>query len=700
MSQFRLWCVVLLVSVFSVSAAAGTVTGDLKVWHKVTVSFDGPDTGEQAVPNPFTDYRLDVMFRGPSGQHIFVPGYYAADGHAAETSADAGNQWRVHFLPEQAGQWTYRASFRTGKDVALSDDPTAGEPVDDVDGQEGTFTVEPTDKKLPDFRARGLLCYRGERYLQFAGTDIGKPFQNNDYFLKCGVDAPENLLAYADFDGAFKSDGVSDELIKTWAPHVRDWRDGDPQWQNGKGKGLIGALNYLAAEGLNAVSFLTMNIEGDDKNVFPYTDTNERFRLDVSRLAQWEIVFEHADTLGLFLHFKTQETENDQLLDGGALGPQRRLYYRELIARFAHHPALNWNLGEENTNTTEQVKQFSAYFDRHDPYHHPVVLHTYPDQKEKVYGPLLGAEPGLDGVSLQTNFADFRAVHRDVLEWVLRSAAAGKPWVVSCDEPGDAQHALVPDTDDPTHDNARTNALWGAVTAGGAGLEWYFGYDHAQSDLTCQDFRSRDDFWDQCRFMLEFFKNNQIPFWEMSSDDDLLTGTDGYCLQKPSMVYVVFLKTATGAKLKLPEGGYSVGWYNPRTGGGLQTGSVTTLTGGEGVSLGTPPNTPDKDWEVLVKKLTFAGRWQGSGVDSEGNAFTFGAEVVALGEERYRMLVLDRLGSQNEPLHVMDGVLTHGRFDYTADKGLYTGSGTLAGDVFEGYYKGPVDGDFTMQRVR
>lgn len=46
------------------------------------------------------------------------------------------------------------------------------------------------------------------------------------------------------------------------------------------------------------------------------------------------------DKLGLMLHVVTQETENDRLLDGGEPGFERKLYYRELIARFAHHPAL------------------------------------------------------------------------------------------------------------------------------------------------------------------------------------------------------------------------------------------------------------------------------------------------------------------------------------------------------------------------
>ena len=36
------------------------------------------------------------------------------------------------------------------------------------------------------------------------------------------------------------------------------------------------------------------------------------------------------------------------------LGRNGKLYCRELIARFGHNLALNWNLGEENTQTTEQ----------------------------------------------------------------------------------------------------------------------------------------------------------------------------------------------------------------------------------------------------------------------------------------------------------------------------------------------------------
>lgn len=209
-----------------------------------------------------------------------------------------------------------------------------------------------------------------------------------------------------------------------------------------------------------------MNINGDDKNVFPYISDNtggDRQRIDVSKTAQWEVVFEHADKIGLYLHFKTQETENDQLLDGGALGDERKFYYRELVARFGHHLALNWNLGEENTNTNNERKAFSDFFKQLDPYKHPVVVHTFPGSKQQVYGPLLGY-PSFDGASLQSGV---NSVFSDTKDWVSQSAASGKKWIVANDEQGSANTGIKPDIDDPDHDDVRETVLWGNIMAGG-----------------------------------------------------------------------------------------------------------------------------------------------------------------------------------------------------------------------------------------
>ncbi len=117
----------LLLLVFAALSAGQQISGELKQWHDVTLTFDGPATSESAEPNPFLFYRLNVTFAKGSRKYV-VPGYYAADGNAAETSAKSGNKWRVHFVPDETGEWTYSVSFRSGAEVAASLDSNAGQP--------------------------------------------------------------------------------------------------------------------------------------------------------------------------------------------------------------------------------------------------------------------------------------------------------------------------------------------------------------------------------------------------------------------------------------------------------------------------------------------------------------------------------------------------------------------------------------------
>ena len=582
-------CGILLLGLLCRQLWAADIGGELKKWHRITLTFHGPETSEAADPNPFLYYRLNVKFvHHKTGRSYVVPGYFAADGDAANTSADAGNKWRVHFAPDERGLWKYTVSFRQGQNVAVSEATEAGKPWKPLDGSSGSFTITATDKTGRDFRGKGMLRYAGKHHLRFAET--------GEFFLKCGADAPENFLAYADFDGDFKTDGHKDDLIKTWEPHIKDWKPGDPTWKNGKGKGIIGAINYLASEGMNVFSFIPMNIGGDDRNVFPYTTYDERWRMDVSRLAQWETVFEHADKIGMYLHFKTLETENELLLDNGDLGPQRKLYYRELIARFSHHLALNWNLGEEiNDASHEQKVAWADYFWTHDPYQHHIVIHNMGDP----HYDLLGDASALTGFSLQTSKPDFSQVHRRTRDYIDRSVASGKPWVVACDEPGDASHGLITDEEDLTRDNARKNALWGNFMAGGAGVEWYFGYKHPHSDLTCQDYRTREKMWTQCRYALEFFRRQEIPFWDMKCEDELTSNQDDYVLCKSGEIYLVYLKHDGKVELDVTNGNFKYGWFNPRTADGLDSLLHTgSLDAGRRIEVAAP----DKDdWLLVIK---------------------------------------------------------------------------------------------------
>ncbi|MBX7255123.1 MAG: DUF5060 domain-containing protein [Candidatus Hydrogenedentes bacterium] len=549
-----------------------SLSGELRKWRPVTLTFHGPDTSETAAQNPFADYRLTVRF-SHEGRTVAVPGFFAADGDAAESGAESGSVWKAIFVPDEQGKWEYVAEFRTAPGIAVASEDEKGQPAD-FDGTTGSFEVGPIDKNAPGFLAKGMLCNLGSRYPQFVET--------KEYFIKGGADSPENVLAFADFDGTTPT--------HRFDPHAGDWKEGDPTWRGGKGKNLIGALNYLASKGVNSVYFLTMNVGGDGNDVWPWAGATDRSRFDCSKLDQWEIVFSHMDRLGLMLHVVQQEQENDQLLDGGDLGPERRLYYRELVARFAHHPALVWNLGEENTNTDEQRKAFAEYTRSLDPYDHPIVVHTYPSEYENIYRPLLGFA-AIDGPSLQ--IANMKTTHDETLKWVSESARSGHPWMVCLDEIGPPDIGVKPDSEDPAHDDVRRFALWGNLMAGGAGCEWFF-----QPDVGCEDWRSRDAMWDLTRIALTFFQRD-IPFVEMEAHDELVHGGNAWCLAKPGDVYAVYAATPAECRIKLAPGEYDLFWYDPRKGGALQKGGV--IRGGESRELGTPPADGDKDWAAVIR---------------------------------------------------------------------------------------------------
>lgn len=589
-----------------------TISGELRQWHKVTLTLDGPAAAETDVaPNPFTDYDFTVTFTHESGTPSYrVPGYFAADGNAAETSATAGDQWRAHLSPDRIGTWNYTIAFHHGTDAAVGAPGAALKP---FDGLSGKFRIARSNRTGRDFRAHGRLEYVGKHHLQFAGT--------GDYFLKAGADAPETLLAYADFDGTVAlKPGVP---LKTWQPHRGDWRRGNPTWQDGKGKGLIGAINYLAAKGMNAFSFLTYNAGGDGDNVWPFVARDDKFHYDCSKLDQWGIVFDHGTSLGMFLHFKLSEMENsgarpqdNVALDEGETGRERKLYLRELVARFGHALALNWNLGEENSQSVAQQRDMAQFIADIDPYHHLIVTHTPGawSGHQKIYPHLLGDQSALTGASLQTRYIE--DTHRFVQHWVSASAAAGKPWVVNNDEqalggtgvPPDPGYSDYVQTEGPTIHDIRRYALWGTLMGGGGGVEYYFGYKHPQSDLDAEDWRSRERSWDYARYALEFFTTHKIPFAEMASADELVRNpehnNERYCLTNPGSLYLVYLPHGGDVELDLraTDGTFSLQWFNPRLGPPLESTAITQVKAGGYVTLGLPPSSSEEDWLAVVTK--------------------------------------------------------------------------------------------------
>jgi hypothetical protein len=568
--------------------ASAIVSGDLEKWHPLTLSFAGPDASEtDESPNPFLDYRLTVTFTGPGGQTYDVPGFFDGDGEGDGN----GGVWRVRFSPDQAGTWSYQASFRSGPNVAVDLSPTAGTPTS-FDGASGTLDVAERDPTAPGFLKWGRLEYVGEHYLKFG---------EGPYWLKGGADSPENLLGYSGFDN-------TPQARHTFSPHARDWQTGDPLFNTSgaadDGKGLVGALNYLSSQGVNSIYFLPMNIGGDGRDTSPYVSvsswagstSNDNEHFDISKLRQWESAFAHAQEKGIHLHFVLNEAEeaNKMELDDATLGTERKLFYREMVARFGHHNALQWNVSEEYNYkyplSPDKVKAFAGYVQQIDPYDHPITVHNQANP-DGAWAPFLGdSRFSMTAFQYAGSVAGYGS---EVQEWRQKSASAGRPIPISMDELATAT---------PTNDNEQRKAiLWPTYLSGGQ-LEWFV----KEEDRTLEDFRRYEELWTYTRHARTFMEQN-LPFWEMAPQDGLLSGESsdyggGQVFAKAGQVYAVYLPnaTSTGAlDLSGVSGNFQKSWYNPRT--GQFEGATQTISGGGKRSLGKPPSSASSDWVVLLK---------------------------------------------------------------------------------------------------
>jgi hypothetical protein len=142
--------------------------------------------------------------------------------------------------------------------------------------------------------------------------------------------------------------------------------------------------------------------------------------------------------------------------------------------------------------------------------------------------------------------------------------------------------------------------------AGGGGVEWYFGWQNnsPHSDLSAEDWRTREGMYRQTRLALDFF-HEHLPFHRMEPADDLVVGHGVFALAAPGEVYAIYLPNGGGTRFDLgPQAGlYEVRWFDPRSGGPLREGSLRRVRGPGLAWTGGPPSEPDRDWLALVRRV-------------------------------------------------------------------------------------------------
>ena len=326
-------------------------------------------------------------------------------------------------------------------------------------------------------------------------------------------------------------------------------------------------------------------------------------------------MFDHAQRLGIFLHFVFNEAEeaNKRELDDGELGPERKLYYREMIARFGHHLALEWNLCEEyNLHFDfgpERIRAFADYVPRVDPYDHPITVHSAGDPVEKLR--FTFGDPRFSLTSIQLNH---RPIH-EVTEAVRQETRlAGRPLPVSLDEftldrGQRASHIPVDDAE-----GHRREKIWPTYFSGGM-IEFIL------DDLLRTDsFKTpeREKLWRvlMARRVVSWRKTSPFGKWNRPMSCQSARPRLPWPLAKGRLFRLARrylpsearctrsylpICTATGSiDLTDLKGTAKQRWFNPTT--GEFVGPSIEISGGAQRDLGPPPADPTADWVVLIER--------------------------------------------------------------------------------------------------
>jgi hypothetical protein len=140
-------------------------------------------------------------------------------------------------------------------------------------------------------------------------------------------------------------------------------------------------------------------------------------------------------------------------------------------------------------------------------------------------------------------------------------------------------------------------------------------------------------------------------------------------MSKPNSQHVLYLPNGGTSNVNLgASGDYVVKWYDPRNGGALQDGSVTTITAnGNSQAIGNAPNNTGQDWVVL---LANGGAQTGANISINNVSVVEGTNAVLT-------VSIDNpvAGGFTVDYTTQNNSATAGT-DYTANNGTLTFSGT------------------------
>ena len=268
------------------------VSGVLKKWNVVTVSFDGPRPDELADNlNPF-DVKLNCRFTHTEGDSLVAPGFY--NGHG---------QWLVRFAPNRVGTWSW--SSRSS--------------ITDLDGMSGSIEVAGNDS---DNHGALQICKDNPRALCY---EDGSPYHllafEADWLFALDYGNP-GLPKTKHLVNTIADNGFNQIVMNVYAF--------DASWR--KDPNLLPEYNY-----------------GGRPNIFPFLGNNENpdySALNVDFFTHLDGVIEFLARKEIVAHLMIY-VWNKQVSWPQENSEADNRYFDYVVKRYQAYPNLVWDISKE-----------------------------------------------------------------------------------------------------------------------------------------------------------------------------------------------------------------------------------------------------------------------------------------------------------------------------------------------------------------
>jgi uncharacterized protein DUF5060/uncharacterized protein DUF4038/collagenase-like protein with putative collagen-binding domain len=490
--------------------------------------------------NPFQDVLLDATFTSPSKRTVKFFGFHDGDGKGGQT----GSSWRLRFMPDEVGTWSYVSSFSDGTPGASGAFACVA-----AGAMPGPLRVDPANHRYWVF-ADGTRffprCYMAPELFVAANEEHRKHWIDSFFGGKHRFNlSSANLMNFVAVGEVYNWQGK---------PYRAPDPTGDDRYVNIPGNGLFPFVH----EGPRVLFDGGSNVDWLRPSIACWRNVDEVLGELEARKVIW---FNHWGMIGW-----------DWSGNGRVLAPPaaRRAVLRYWIARLAPYWHITWNLAGEwdELMTPEQLDELGTFVRENDPWKHPVTSHALESTRDRPWVDFR-VEQFTAGTSGDAIANARRAIGDD----------SGKP-VFAFETSWEAVPGKL------AAEEVRTGA-WGSAMGGA----FYLYAECFEPTLTWGDGGA----FPFVEVMNDFLAS--LRYWKLSPKNDIVDA-GSLCLAAPGEEYVVYRQRGGSITLDLSHapGMFTLEWINPRTGARQDP---TPLAGGARLMLPTPDAN---DWVLHVTR--------------------------------------------------------------------------------------------------